>query len=544
MSSNKKSLLIVSILGLHVLLCFWFSPQILHSDDLSYSKAAYSILTSSFESSENLTSTRLGLTIPTAIAYRLLGVNNYSTIIFPFLCSLTLIYLVYLVGSQISTTTGIYAALLLAVNIEQIKNALNLTPDLPAACMMFIAAVSLYFKVGKTQKVQVGLALIFCLALFWAFLLKETIIYTAPFFSLMFIADIFKNRERKFWYFSIGLLFLLLVGYFITYTLLTGDPFIRFKSLALGQENWTRPIPESISTLLPRLSYKPLSLLLSISYGFLFCLALPTLFFPKKITESSTEKIRYWSLYLFSIFVCLWFGSVSLSSYHPTPLFKRYWIYLSAPLSILAAVYLARLSHSKIKLSNLVQLPVVCSLLAAIIFYNLTLFKYYFLFQLLIILSLIILYESQLLRKILVFPPSILALTFIYFSYPTVSQIEQEIFTNFLMSTKRKTLVITDQRLVKTQPFYWGYAAKTNPAFVSYESYRDQLGNAYQDIYVLINWRKSQYLAQQYGGVGIDELSLRYKCWDLILEKNNQFGEIVGLYKLKQLEDFNIKCSI
>jgi len=108
-------LLLIVIFGLVLRLIFFSGMGI--SDSLVYSKTAHDINEGrGIDPDSTLTlSTRLGLILPTALSYRLFGINDFSSVIFVLITSIASIILIFYFGKLLfNEKMGLMAAFLLS----------------------------------------------------------------------------------------------------------------------------------------------------------------------------------------------------------------------------------------------------------------------------------------------------------------------------------------------------------------------------------------------------------------------------------------------
>ena len=130
------------------------------SDDIDYNREAHYVSIGEFESrvldrsrspSLYINTLRVGLNFPVALFFRLGGVNEITSILVPFLCSLGLISLSFLGGRLFfDTNTGLMAALLMSLLPIDVRHATKLIPDSPGA--FWAGLCMLLFFVAERRK--------------------------------------------------------------------------------------------------------------------------------------------------------------------------------------------------------------------------------------------------------------------------------------------------------------------------------------------------------------------------------------------------------
>ena len=185
-------------------LTLWFSVKInilfrnRHTDDLAYSKYAYSIDRGIEPDSTYILSSRIGILYPTFFSYRLFGVNDFSSVIFVLLASLGSIILAYLFGKLIvNEKTGLMAAFLLAIFPLEIINSTKLLTDIPSAFFMALGVyIFLYSEKGKKGQFFYFLSGAF---IGIGYMIRESAILIALFFTIYIL---FKRQIKKAYFFS------------------------------------------------------------------------------------------------------------------------------------------------------------------------------------------------------------------------------------------------------------------------------------------------------------------------------------------------------
>lgn len=85
-------------------------------DDVFYIRRAYALSHADFVLPTSHWAARIGLVGPTALAYLIFGVNLWSTVLFPFICSLMSVVVAALLGRRLlGEEAGWLAALLVAI---------------------------------------------------------------------------------------------------------------------------------------------------------------------------------------------------------------------------------------------------------------------------------------------------------------------------------------------------------------------------------------------------------------------------------------------
>lgn len=517
---------IFSILITHLLICYFYSPQIFYSDDISYSKQAYSVLENTFSFSSNFNSRRISLILPTALAYKFFGVNDYSSILMPLLCSLISIFTVYLITINHDLYSGVFASFLLATNVAQVSNANSLFPDIIVANFMLMIAYFIFSDCLEKTKSELFLAIKCIICFLFAFFAKATVIYLLPFLFFVFLFDYRLQKNKLFWKIIVFFSLIFLFSYYLLILNLNLD-----NELALPSDYWTVNTSNSIKYFLTRFSIDPIYFLLLKPFSFLASLACPVVLFPNKFFNQKNIKLKFWLIYFYSILICLWFGSISLDHYLPTPLVVRYWIYLLAPFALFAGIFLKKLFSDRLEFIELLPC-VLCLLISYLINFDIALIivlMFVLLIHMLTMLNLKLEYKKYLCFAILlvIFLSTILRLNS---AKPSAHQIEKTII-NKLELMQKPIFLYTDPRFSKTANYLLEYKNDSNLKFLDLNNIDLLSSINCNQVFLLINWGRLNYLANQYNELSILETKKMLSTWEILTEHYAGTGQLISLYK-------------
>lgn len=195
LENAKLMLFFIVIFGLILRLIFFSGMGI--SDDLAYSKAAYSILEGrGIDPNSTLTlSTRLGLIYPIIFSYKLFGINNFSSVLFVLMASIGNIVLIFYFGKLLfNEKTGLMAAFLLSFFPLDVVYATKLNSDIPSA---FFMALGVYaFLYSEIKKIRYGIGYFLAgISIGIGYLIRETALLIALFFIVYLV--FYKGKIRK-----------------------------------------------------------------------------------------------------------------------------------------------------------------------------------------------------------------------------------------------------------------------------------------------------------------------------------------------------------
>jgi 4-amino-4-deoxy-L-arabinose transferase-like glycosyltransferase len=247
--ATRRVLALVPILLLGLGLRLAYLTGCVGSDDLAYSTAAHRLITGDYFGHLSvgmpLTYTRLAIVGPLAGIYAIFGISEPTSILYPLLCSLSGIVLVFLVASRIfSPRTGVFAAFLLAIAPLDIYYSTIMLPDIVQAAFatlaiyLFIAARKQQGSKATASLLMTGASLGVCISI------KENGWLLAAALALGIIVEAIGHRWR--WQ-----LLLVILGAIVSAgaenAVLwagTGDPMFRYKVTAASAaiyENQTIP---------------------------------------------------------------------------------------------------------------------------------------------------------------------------------------------------------------------------------------------------------------------------------------------------------------
>ncbi|MDJ1496112.1 glycosyltransferase family 39 protein [Cytophagaceae bacterium DM2B3-1] len=465
-------------------------------DDTTYAHYAFYLSQGKLVLNEEIFSHRLGIIIPTALAYKLSGVNDISTIWISVVCTLICLYLIYFFLKKYDPKVAIWAMILFGLDFYTLFFSNKLYPDVSLTCMALLSAISLH-----QRNDQWGKPLLFCVANFWGFLCKETIVYLLPFYLLICIYDWRQKQHLLFWKRAFIIGFILLAGYFGFYYLYTSNPLYRFQIIQDGHYVATyNYFHKPASALIPRLTYEPVIML--IHSGMIICIvaALPFLFRRNFWNWSIWTDELFWSRLAFCGLCMFWGFTTSFKYYNPNALFPRMILFLIPFFAIASSFELSRLSAKKS-----FALAMIFLIVAAISWYT-GIPNQAFQYGLLAIGWGFVggLYQftpsSFVLNKQLYLP----LITGLLLVHPVYSMLkpsesgytaEKHLIQKYLSHPVTSTLVFTDNKLMNGVDFYYQFNKPTSIQFLPYEKLLEQPKQltSSTEVFVLINSYSVEY---------------------------------------------------
>lgn len=318
-------------------LAVWLiSPQrLITSDPWGYSQIAYLISQGDLiaAGSGNIFVHRLGATLPTGLFYYLFGVSLFTTNLAPLLSALLMLALIwYVLPTRGAKLVGVA---LCATNLTFFQMSVNLYPDIISAAFMCLSTVILSQRERVSAKRWFWLPpVVAVLSLFFAFLAKLSAYWMLPLWLGALIVDARRRRTELLRRFYLPVLIaaaLTACAYLLYNQFAWGSALIRFTNVSDAVEVglWAITGTDRPERLFDRLTVDALRLILE-HFGVIFVPALASAFF-------LPPHLRIWAYATFCPVLLYWFGTTSLLSYQPMPLFDRMLLPALPGMCILAA---------------------------------------------------------------------------------------------------------------------------------------------------------------------------------------------------------------
>lgn len=169
-------------------------------DDMMYMQYAYDVAHGNYHVTDQLHSNRFGVFMPIAAFYYFFGVNDFSTLTWPFISVLFTVTILFFTFRKEDLEVGAFAILLAGLDFYTLYFSNKLYPDDIVMPFSLASAVFLY-KYRSSGKLSHPF--IFVLFSITGFLVKTTIIYAFAFFFLVLCIDLFRKKNLKFWVASV-----------------------------------------------------------------------------------------------------------------------------------------------------------------------------------------------------------------------------------------------------------------------------------------------------------------------------------------------------
>ena len=311
-------------------LAFW--------DDYTYLRFANDVNQESFNITNNHFTSRLGMIYPVAWLIKIVGNSTYAAALYPLLCSLILLALIFWLGNRQGHWIGIVGALMILVDYHILTFSTHLFPEMPLALFVFGALIC-YDTVNKREGDYRLLALLMCLLLLAAFLIKTSIFICIPLFLFLFLNDLRQSKNKSFWIISSALLvfFFLLHGFWYQETF--GDFWYRFNNISDNHQATEKTYFDKPSTeIFKRLTYLPLVGFTKGGFFIPLLFGAPAFLSLKRKDWSLNNSNNIWAISAILIIASWWFISTNWRYYSPMPTDTRH-ITFVIPLLIMAGAY-------------------------------------------------------------------------------------------------------------------------------------------------------------------------------------------------------------
>ena len=266
---------------------------------------------------------RVGLTVPLAVLYRLLGVSPLVTTLPSILAALGA--LVIAVTAQ-RTPRGRWIAIAFTLtSLSLVQTGSVLGADLPCGTLIAASVLGLERRADPRGRWWlVGAAL----AWFAAFLVKETAVWVAPVWLYAFAVDLRCTGRRALHDYvpAAATLLLVAVAYLWLCSVVWGSPWARFTGIQALHHTWSMEEAANHAWL-ERLTWAP---------PVFFAKILGLVVVPAVVGWWVRGSQRIWVVACAVTIACFWFGSASASTYSPLPLTPRM-LGVVTPIVIVAA---------------------------------------------------------------------------------------------------------------------------------------------------------------------------------------------------------------
>lgn len=472
---TPQLILLIHILALILFHVFAYTGHFGY-DDIHYADLANSLNHGAINFDDHA-SFRFPVLLFTAISYRIFGLNDFASSFPSMILAIGVVVMVFQVLKHKNLTTLIIGLSLTTFTPWFLFYSDKLMPDFYIVFAVVLSLFILYSFKFKSKKRNPALyALLLAFALLFGFMAKGTIVLVLPLFFYLFLIDMVKKRDVKFWLYFIGSGVLALVIYFFAIWLLTGDVAKRFHAIAQNSYiNLCSYDKQPIAFLLRRLAYEFFDMMLYqfMLVGLLFVIAA----FMHKGAK------RYWyiddsySFFLVSaliLFLSSNFMSISFTSYVPLCLDPRHYLFLVPLAAIPAAELIAGFIRNRKHAVSVLILMVLLAVLAFAFLRN-TFWMLYFPLALLFILYLPVA-DKPIYRRIflilfiavLLIKPTSMVRSAQDYQYRK----QRSVVFEHILNTTENCVVVTNDVQKRLGRYYAGFDDDGKVQFVNYEEFK------------------------------------------------------------------------
>lgn len=508
------------------LFCFLSFDGYYFYDDTTYAEYAFLLKEGRSIPLANIFGNRWGLLFPLALSYMVFGVNDFSTVLLPFLCILGSLLVMYFYLPLHNPLWRFFTLVLFGLDFYTLFFSNKLYPDVFLTFSCLLASCLLFHR---KNNLAVASTFVFCMC--WAFLCKETLIYILPFTAWLLFTDLRLKRHLLFWRHSLLCFSIFALFYFSFYYYFTGDVFYRFT--VIRQEHYSADysyFDKPFSYLFARLTWQPPAMLISSGMMVAFLPAL--LVFDKKIRENLPAPALFYSGLAFSGLGMFWFCSTHPWVYNPIALFPRFILFLVPFFSIASGYVLSKIFISP-KIALKTGILFLLTFFFALFLKEYKLSLIYLLLSLYLMLNYFLFIKKPFLRPVI--PAFILSLILLIHPVYSMSkssengyQDEKELIRQNFQQIHQKTIIFADDKFVNGYRFYFRFRPDRRMSAKNYAAFNEKSLPEETEIFLLMNEHSIAYFES------IDQdfnhphnILTKTKPWEKVQQKGK-----VTLYRL------------
>jgi hypothetical protein len=321
-------------------------------DDMHYARIANDFNKGIIDYNDHFTF-RTPVIILTSLSYAIFGISDFASSLPAILISISVLYILFLILRNYGNKVLVIGLAFTTLSNWYIYYSDKLMPDIYVTLAVAGALYCIYnFRYNSTKNKILLYSISLDLILLFGFMAKETIVLILPLLLYLFIADIIRNKNVRFWIYTlIGGVILFLV-YFSIIGLITGDFFKRFEAISANSYlNLCSYDQQSFGIVLKRIVYQFFTMLIYQGMAPVFIVL--GAFLIKKGNIRMLRQEDAFSFWVISVVFLLFsanFMSISVNSYSPMCLDPRHYLFLlpvaSIPASIIMLKYIEKKEYS------------------------------------------------------------------------------------------------------------------------------------------------------------------------------------------------------
>jgi len=306
---DHKSFRILCYLILLMILIAWRlygASYIIGSDELDYPYYANQMIEGTYEGGPYPSSNRLGLLLPTVVMFLLFGIKPVTAGIFPLLCSVISVFVLYFgLKSILSHKTALWAALLWAMFPANIIHATIIRPETPQALFIFIVIIYFYKSIAE-RECNTRNILIASLGLSALYLIRGTALVMILLLLIFQAIEMIKRKRIIPWFALLWVIpALTFAGECIFFKYIAGDYFHRLFGIEQGLNlgNFSGDIYRGW-LILRRLTFDFIYRFATEwrLYGaMMYCMLIPIIFY-LKYPDNKINHFKWWFIGMFLVF--------------------------------------------------------------------------------------------------------------------------------------------------------------------------------------------------------------------------------------------------
>lgn len=504
-------------------------------DDIHYADLANS-LNQGHINFDDHASFRFPVLFFTALAYRIFGVNDFASALPAMFMAVSVLVLVFFVLKNKGIEILFLGLSITALTPWFLFYSDKLMPDFYVVFSIMLALFIIYrYKYESNKKHPWLYALLLAFSLLFGFMAKGTIVLLIPLLLYVFVTDLLKKRDVRFWLYALLNGLFLLSIYFFVIGWLTGDVAKRFHAITQNSYlNLCSYDQQPIEFLIRRITYEFFDMMIY-QYMVVGLVFVVSAFFSKKIKYFFQLNDPF-SFFLISTLLLLLssnFMTISFRSYVPMCLDPRHFLFLIPIAAIPAAEIISHFIRYKKQAVSIVILFSVLAILS-FFFHRLPFWDVYLPLLLLVIGSLFIKNKTFLTPLflflfigILFIKPARMVQSAIHFKYRQ----QKEFVFKHILTSKTPCLVITNDVQKRLGRYFTAFNENSMVEFVNYNEFVPDSGDQRQKLLLL------SYHTRAMTNQSIDDLPYyaRNICADnpLVFE-NKDLG--MAIYQLNSIE--------
>lgn len=308
------------------------------SDEYLYAARAVDLVQGDFEWTASAFDNRFGQLLPMAGFVWLFGTEPWVFVLWSAVAWLMLVGLGWFWAKRCIPEAAPIISWLLFLNPSLLFFGADVSHDLVMTAWSTGALYLLWLRQKEPLRPALKDAFLLVFFLSIAFLTKMAVIFLVPFVLMLLVYDLWKRQNRRFWWKSILLGSLFLLGFLVFYYWQKGDPFFRFRGIEAEHNagEWSYAGKSSLELWLRATIYPVVFLWRSPGYSIPLLLCLPWCF--RFQWRNLGQLPNFLACCLLITGATYWWGSTSFSYYNPMLLAERMWLQL-IPLATILGGY-------------------------------------------------------------------------------------------------------------------------------------------------------------------------------------------------------------